>query len=410
MVASRRLQALPTYVFAELEAEAAGSEVLDLGRADSDGAVPEAAVDALSQAVALGAHHRYAPFAGLPELRRAIARWYAQRHGVALDPEREVLVTAGSKTPLFHAALAFCDPGDVALVPDPSLPTYRIGAYLAGAETVTLPLPAAAGHLPDLAAVPGAAARRTTLVFLNYPNNPTGAVAPQAFFAEAVAFARQHGALLCHDFSYGESGHGGYRAPSLLQSKGARDVAVEVISWSDAFGVPGWRLGAVVGAAGAVGALARVEGHAAAGVFPAVQRAGAILLDTLGRSSFLGTKAEAYRQRRDRMLAALAAAGWPTGAPRATPFLWIPCRPGMSSREEAAWILQRTGVLLTPGTGFGAGGEGFLRLSLAAAEPVLTEAAERLRRLGRPDQAGAGTAGAAPPRREHLSRALRGSL
>lgn len=415
MVASRRLHALPTYVFAELEAEAAqwraaGREVLDLGRADSDGAVPDAAVDALLRAVALGVYHRYAPFAGIPELRRAIAQWYADRHGVTLDPDREVLVTAGSKTPLFHAPLACCDPGDVVLVPDPSLPTYRIGAYLAGAETVTLPLPAASGHLPDLGAVPAAAARRTRLVFLNYPNNPTGAVAPPEFFAEAVAFARHHGALLCHDFSYGESGHGGYRPPSLLQAKGARDVAVEVLSWSDAFGVPGWRLGAVVGDAEAVGALARVEGHAAAGVFPAVQRAGSILLDTLGRSNFLADKGEAYRLRRDRMLAALAAAGWPTRTPRATPFLWIPCRSGTSSRQEAAWILERTGVLLTPGTGFGAGGEGFLRLSLAAAEPVLTEAAERLRRLGQTDQPEAGAAALNPPGREHLPQALRGSL
>lgn len=384
---SQRVGALPPYVFSELDARVAemrarGAEVLDLGRADPDHEVPPELVRALCTAVRSPAAHHYPPFAGVAPLRAAVARWYGERYGVRLDPDGEVLILAGSKEGLFHIAMAVCDPGDVALVPDPCFPAYRMGAYFAGAEVVSLPLRPESGYLPVLSAVPEALAQRARILFLNYPNNPTGAVAPPAFFAEAVAFARRYDLLLCHDLAYGESGYDGYRAPSVLQVEGARDVAVEFLSWSKAFCIPGWRLGAVVGCRQALSALLDLETQVGSGVFPAVQLAGAAALEDVAPSGFLTALNETYRVRRDRMGQALQQLGFAVRLPRATPFLWFPCPEGRPAREYAYWLLERCGVALAPGTGFGVGGEGFLRLSLTAATEDVEEAISRLRRLG----------------------------
>lgn len=388
MFASRRIQALPPYVFAALDARVAqlraeGHHVIDLGRADPDRDSPQAVVAALLRVAPLPENHHYPPFAGVPALRQAVARWYADRHGVEVDPEREVLVVGGAKEGLFHISLGVCDPGDVVLVPDPSFPAYRMGAYFAGAEVVSLPLRPERGYLPDLAAVPAAVAHRAKALFLNYPNNPTGAVAPRAFLAEAVAFARRHGILLCHDLAYGESGYGGYRAPSVLGVEEAKGVAVEFISWSKAFCMAGWRLGAAVGNAEALAALRQVESQVNTGVFAAVQAAGAAALEEVARSGFLNAVNDGYRARRDRLAAVLGELGLAVSRPRATPFLWVPCPDLRPSQEYAAWLLERTGIAVAPGSGFGAAGEGFLRVSLTAPEAEVEEAAERLRRLGR---------------------------
>ncbi len=387
MFASRRVSELPPYVFADLDARiseirARGGTVLDLGRADPDHEAPPELVRALCTAASAPSAHHYPPFGGLDELRRAVVAWYQDRHGVRLDPDGEVLVLAGSKEGLFHVSLAMCDPGDVALVPDPCFPAYRMGAYFAGAEVVSLPLRPEWGYLPSLTAVPEDLARRARILFLNYPNNPTGAVATASFFAEAVAFARRHDLLLCHDLAYGESGYDGYRAPSVLQVEGARDVALEFITWSKAFCIPGWRLGAAVGCRQAVAALRDLETQVGGGVFAAVQMAGAAALEDVARSGFLTAMNETYRVRRDRMTAALRELGFAAPRPRATPFLWFPCPDGRTAATYAAWLLGRCGVALAPGTGFGAGGEGYLRLSLTASTADVEETITRLRKVG----------------------------
>ncbi len=387
MFVSRRVNELPPYVFAALdgriaELRAQGRVVVDLGRADPDHAAPDAVVAAVIRASQIPEYHHYPPYAGMPTLRHAVARWYADRHGVSLDPETEILITGGAKEGLFHVAFGVCDPGDVALVPDPSFPAYRMGAYFAGAEVVSMPLRPERGYLPDLGTVTEAVARRARVMFLNYPNNPTGATASARFLGDAVAFARRHSILLCYDLTYGESGYDGYRAPSVLGVEGGRDVALEFISWSNAFCMPGWRLGAVVGNAAGIAALRHVETQVNTGVFPAVQIAGAAALDEAGHSGFLTAINESYRARRDRMVDVLTELGLQVRRPRATPFLWIPCPDARPSNEYAAWLLEETGVALAPGSGFGAGGEGFLRLSLTALAADVEEAGERLRRLG----------------------------
>jgi LL-diaminopimelate aminotransferase len=397
-------------VFAALDARLeairrSGARVVDLGRADPDPPVPEEAVAALCEAVRRPEAHRYPPFRGLRALREGVARWYRDRWGVRLDPETEVLVLAGSKAGLFHISLAVLDPGDVALVPDPCFPAYRMGAYFAGAEVVSLPLRREWGYLPRLGAVPVALARRARILFLNYPNNPTGAVAPEPFLREAVAFARRHGILLCHDLAYGETGYDGYQAPSVLAVEGARETAVEFVTWSKAFSMPGWRLGAAVGCRQALEALLALESHVGSGVFAAVQLGGLAALEAALPTGRLTAVREVYRFRRDRMVEALRELGFRVDRPAATPFLWFPCPGGQRSQDYAAWLLDRAGVALAPGAGFGVGGEGFLRLSLTASTDDLEEAVRRLRAVG-PRALALGPSGG--PASEGLDGAWRG--
>lgn len=387
MFGSRRVLALPPYIFETMEAEIAslrarGEDIIDLGRSDPDHLSPPAVVAAVQKAAERPETHHYPPYAGILELRRAIVHWYDDRHGVELDPEREVLILAGSKEGLFHLPLAVCDPGDVALIPDPSFPAYRVGAYLAGAEAVPLPLRAERGFLPDLTTVGLDVLRRARLLFLNYPNNPTGAVAPLSFFREAVAFARRYGLVICHDLAYGESGYEGYQAPSLLQADGAKDVAIESITWSKSFCMAGWRLGAVVGNAEVVSVLGRIQMQASSGVFAAIQHAGAVALEEVGPSGFLAANNFTYQSRRDRMIEALGSMGVALRRPWATPYLWLPVPPGVSCTEAARWLLREVGLALVPGVSFGTGGEGHLRLSLTASDRDIDEAANRLEGIG----------------------------
>ncbi len=387
MFTSRRAGELPPYVFSHIDStlrdlRAREAGVIDLGRADPDQPAPPSVVAELARSAARPEAHGYPPLPGLPRLRTAVARWYGQRHHVELDPDSEVLILLGSKEGLFHVPLAVCDPADVALVPDPGFPAYRVGAYFAGAEVVSMPLRAEQGYLPDLGSLAPEVLRRARILYLNYPHNPTGATAPLRFFSEAVALARRWGVLLCHDFAFGQSGYDGYRAPSILEVEGARECAVEMISWSKTFCMSGWRLGAAVGNASAIAALGEVESHIHSGVFAPIQVAGAVALEEVATSGFLVALNETYRARRDTMLAALHALGLQVRRSRATPFLWLGCPDGGPSAPYANWLLERTGIAVTPGAVFGAGGEGFLRLSLTAPTQQIEEAAERLRRLG----------------------------
>lgn len=384
---SRRFGELPPYIFGALEErlramEGEGRQVIDLGRADPDQPAPPEVVAALARSAARPEAHGYPPRRGLERLRGAISQWYAQRHHVRLDPDREVLAVLGSKAGIFHLPLATLDPGDVALVPDPAYPAYRMGAYLAGAEVVSLPLRPENGYLPDLAAIPAHVLRRARLIYLNYPHNPTGTTAPLGFLRAVVAFCQRHGLLLCHDFAFGESGYDGYRAPSILEVEGAHSCAVEFMSWSKTFCMSGWRLGAAVGNAEAIAALAQLESHVHSGVFAPVQIAGTVALEDVARTGFLVARNETYRARRDTVLAALRDVGVHCRRPWATPFLWFPCPDGGPALPYATWLLERAGLALAPGSAFGAAGEGFLRLSLTAATRRIDEAAERLRFLG----------------------------
>ena len=382
-VQSQRLQRVGAYLFADLDRRqevlvAKGVDVISLGTGDPDLPTPEHIVRALEEGARDPRTHRYPPYSGTGEFRKAVAQWYAWRFGVTLDPEREVLALIGSKEGLAHLPWATINPGDVTLVPDPGYPVYRSATIMAEGEPVAMPLLAARGFLPDFDAIPAEALHRARLLFLNYPNNPTGATADLEFFARAVAFARRHGLLLVHDNAYSEIAFDGYRPPSILQVDGARDVAIELHSLSKSYNMTGWRVGFAVGNAEAVGALGTVKTNVDSGVFRAVQHAAIAALT--GPQDVLAPTLATYRARRDRTVAALRAVGWQAPAPKATLYIWVPTPNGQSSVAFAADVLDRTGVVITPGIGYGPSGEGYVRLSLTTPDARLDEALARIRR------------------------------
>jgi LL-diaminopimelate aminotransferase len=336
-------------------------------------------VDTLYRSAQDPGKHSYAGYYGLPVLRRATASYYARRFGIELDPEQEIVILIGSKEGIFNVALAFIDPGDVALIPDPGYPTYALGVAMAGGEPVYLPLVAERGFLPDLSAVPDDALRRAKLLWLNYPNNPTAATASPDFMAEAVAFAREHDLLLCYDNPYCDVTFDGYVAPSILQLPGAKDVALEFNSLSKTYNMAGWRVGMAVGNAQAVDALARVKTNIDSGIFAPIQEAAAAAL--AADQSWLQERNAIYQARRDLVLQCLPAAGMSATAPLSTLYVWARVPPGERSAGFVQRVLQRTGVWLTPGTAFGAHGEGYVRISLTTPEARLREAADRLQQM-----------------------------
>lgn len=380
---SQRLRRIGAYMFADLDRkqealQARGVDVINLGVGDPDLPTPEHIVRALQEGARDPRTHRYPPYLGTGDFRQAVATWFAARFGVALDPGRQVLALIGSKEGLAHLPWATLNPGEAALVPDPGYPVYRSATIMAEGEPVPMPLRAEGGFLPDLEQIPSDVTRRARLLFLNYPNNPTGATADLEFFARAVAFARRHGLLLVHDNAYSEIAYDGYRPPSVLQVDGAMEVAIELHSLSKSFNMTGWRVGFAVGNAEAVGALGTVKTNVDSGVFRAVQQAAIAALT--GPQDVLAPTLAAYRARRDRLVAALRSVGWQPPAPRATLYVWMPTPGGQSSVAFAAEVLERTGVVITPGTGYGACGEGYVRLSLTTPDERLDEALARIRR------------------------------
>lgn len=377
---SRRIKNLPPYLFAELDRRvaakrASGVDVISLGIGDPDLPTPPHVVDALQAAVADPATHQYPAYEGSPAFRSSVAEWYGRRFGVALDPETEVLALIGSKEGLAHLSVAYVDPGDEALIPDPGYPVYGIGTALAGGVPVDLPLAAEDGFLPRLDAA--RVTPRTRLLWLNYPNNPTAAVADLDFFERAVAFARRNDILLCHDAAYSEITFDGYVAPSILQVPGARDVAIEFGSLSKTYNMTGWRLGFAAGNAQAIRALGTVKTNLDSGVFNAVQRAGVAALS--GPQDHVERMRTVYARRRDLVVAAFAEIGIEIAPPLGSIYVWLPVPAGRTSAGFATELLDEAGVVVAPGTGYGSRGEGFVRVSTSVPDDRLAEAMDRIR-------------------------------
>jgi LL-diaminopimelate aminotransferase len=378
---SKRLAALPTYPMAEIPAikrrlVQQGVDVIDVGAGDADFAPPEVAVDALSRALRDPAMSRYAFQMGLPAFREAAAAYMKRRFGARFDPFTELHPLIGSKEGIAHLAVAMLDPGDVAIVPEPGYAVYEGGTVLAGGEPYRFALTPRTNFLLELDELPPDVARRAKLVYLNYPNNPTAAIAPKDYLERTVAYCRQHGIVIAYDNPYCEITFDGYVAPSIFEIPGAREVAVEFHSLSKSFCMTGWRLAWAVGRPELIAALARVKNYVDTGAFLAVQAAGAAVLpqaETLSRGYM-----EQFRERRDGVLPVLRAQGFEPETPVATMYLWVPLPEGVESATFARRALTEEGVVTLPGTGFGAGGEGFFRIALTVGTPRLVEAAERL--------------------------------
>ena len=378
---ARRVESLPPYLFAELDKRVAakraeGADVISLGVGDPDLPTPAHVVEALRTAVQDPSTHRYPSYFGLPAFREAVADFYGRRFGVSLDPETQVQPLIGSKEGLAHVAVAFVDPGDETLVPDPGYPVYDIATRLAGGTSVFMPLTAATGFLPDFDATAASVTERTKMLWLNYPTNPTAAVADVGFFARAVAFARDHDLLLAHDAAYSEITFDGYVAPSVLQAPGAMDVALEFGSLSKTYNMTGWRIGYAVGNAEAIRALATVKTNVDSGIFDAVQRAGIAALN--GPQDHVARMCEIYRRRRDTVVDAFRAIGVELTPPRGSIYVWVPTPEGRTSADFATELLDRAAVVVAPGTGYGPHGEGFIRISLTVPDERLVEAMERV--------------------------------
>jgi LL-diaminopimelate aminotransferase len=378
---SRRLEAIPPYLFAELERKvadkrAAGVDVISLGIGDPDQPTPPRIVDAMVSAVRDPGTHQYPSNRGRAEFREAVAGFYSRRFGVEIDPGSQVIPAIGGKECIYNLNFAFLDPGDVALASDPGYPVYTGGPLLAGAEPVLLPLVPERGFAPDFDAIPAEALERARIVFINYPNNPTGAVVPDGVFEQVVAFARKHDLLVVHDNAYSELTFDGYVAPSFLATEGAMDVGVEVFSLSKAYNMTGWRCGAILGNEEAVSLYWRLKTNVDSGLFEAVQLAGAQALS--GPQDAVAEMSALYQRRRDLVLAALRDIGIEIEPPRGTIYVWAPVPAGHTSASFAEEVLERAAVVVSPGSAYGANGEGFFRISLTVPDERLTEAVERM--------------------------------
>ncbi len=380
---SQRLQNLPPYLFSEIDRQkklalAAGRDVINLGVGDPDRPTPKPIIDSLRKNAEIPAYHQYALDQGAPELRHSIARFINRRYGVELDPATEILPTIGSKEAIAHLPLAVINPGDLALIPDPRYPVYWSSTTFADGTPVVMPLRAENGFLPNLDQIPADTWKRTRLMFVNYPNNPTGAVAPRSFYERIVSLAHEFDFVLAVDAAYNEMY---YEQPpiSILEIPGAREVAIELHSLSKTFNMTGWRVGFAIGNPSIIAALAQVKSNADSGIFTAIQMASVTALDQY--ESLVPPIRELYRARRDAFIAALQKIGWNVTPPPATFYIWIPCPNGSKSMDLASRLLNEASVVVTPGVGFGAASEGYIRATLTVETPRLLEAAERIGKL-----------------------------
>ena len=387
MKLARRVESLPPYLFARIselvaEKQAQGVDVISLGIGDPDLPTPPHIIESLKRHADDAANHRYPESDGLPELRNAMAGWYERRHNVALDPATEIAPLIGSKEGIGHLPLCLIDPGDVALITDPGYPVYEAGTLFAGGETVKLPLREEDGWLPRLDDVPPGVAARARVLWLNYPNNPTGAVAGLEFFERAIAWARAHDVVIAHDLAYADVAFDGYVPPSMLEVAGARDVAIEFNSLSKTFNMTGWRVGMAVGNAVVIDALKRLKSNLDSGIPQAIQQMAITALE--GPLNAVEAHNEIYRARRDRTVEVLRSLGLHVHPPQASLYVWARLPEGeRSSASYAQRLVDETGVVVTPGLAYGEAGERYIRVSLTVADERLDEALRRLTQFAR---------------------------
>lgn len=384
MKLSARLDNIPPYLFAEVDRKIAekrsqGVDVISFGIGDPDVPTPHAVVDRLCVEAHRPENHRYPDYYGLEEFRRACCLWLGRRFGVAADPDTEILPVMGSKEGIAHIALAVLDPGDIALVPEPSYPVYAMGTLLAGASSHFLPIVEDKGFLPDLEAVPRDVLERARLLWLNYPNNPTGAVTDKDFFARAVEFCKENDIILAHDNAYSEITFDGYVAPSLFEVDGAKDVGIEFHSLSKTFNMTGWRVGFVCGNASVIEALGTVKTNIDSGIFNPVQIAAVEALGSCGNE--VERMVDLYTARRDLLVGSLRDLGWDAPSPKGSIYIWLPVPEGFDSVSFSTHVLDKAGVFFTPGVAYGPSGEGYVRLSLTQPDDRIREAVGRLQEV-----------------------------
>ncbi len=382
---AQRLSILPPYVFARLDelkarAREQGIDLIDLGMGNPDGAPPQPVIDAAIAALANPKNHGYPPFEGTASFRTAITNWYERCYGVNLDPDSEALPLIGSKEGLSHLALAYVDPGDVVLVPSPAYPAHFRGPLIAGGKLHPLILKPENDWLIDLSTIPEEVARQAKILYFNYPNNPTTATAPREFFEEIVAFAHRYQILLVHDLCYAELAFDGYQPTSLLEIPGAKEIGVEFHTLSKTYNMAGWRVGFVVGNSDIIQGLRTLKTNLDYGIFAVIQTAAETALQLPDK--YIKEVQERYRQRRDFLIRGLAELGWQVPPSKATMYLWVPTPVGMGSTEFALNVLQKTGVVVTPGNAFGEAGEGYVRISLITDCDRLGEVLRRFQQAG----------------------------
>ncbi|HWQ43580.1 MAG TPA: LL-diaminopimelate aminotransferase [Desulfosporosinus sp.] len=381
MEEAQRIQSLPPYLFARIdekiaEATAKGVDVISLGIGDPDLPTPDHIIDKLVEAARNPANHRYPSYVGMLEFRRAVAEWYKRRSNIELDPKKEVVTLIGSKEGIAHIAFCYLNPGDVALIPDPGYPVYGVGTLLAGGVPYIMPLKEENGFLPDLDLIPEEVARLAKLMFLNYPNNPTGAIADESFYLKVIAFAKKYDIIVCHDGPYSEIAFNGYKPLSFLEVAGAKEVGIEFHSMSKTYNMTGWRIGWAAGNARVIEALGRIKSNIDSGVFQAIQVAA--IEGLLGNQDIIQEIRKIYQERQDIVIEGLTALGWNVERPKATIYIWPRVPRGFTSTSFCELVLDKTGVVLTPGNGYGEYGEGYFRISLTINTKRLREALKRI--------------------------------
>jgi len=385
MRSAQRCKNLPVYLFEQLDKMKGavadrGIEIIDLAKGNPDRPTPEHIVRRAREAVSDTKNHRYSCTEGTPELRKACSEWYAKTFNVELDPETEVLSVIGSREGIAHLCMACLDPGDICLIPDPCYPTYQMGTILSEAVPHYLPLLEQNDFLPDFARVPDDIAEKAGLMFLNYPNNPTGGTADESFFEEAIDFAGRHDIILCHDLAYAQIGFDGYKPFSVLQFKAAKKVGIEFYSLSKTYNMAGWRIGFAVGNTEVIAALKRVKSNLDTGIFQAVQDA-AIEALTGPQDCVKGT-ARVYQRRRDILVDGLNGLGWKVTKPKGGMYVWAAVIKGYTSDEMTRILLEQCGVAVVPGSAYGKHGEGYLRMALVQSEEKMKEVVDRIRQAG----------------------------
>lgn len=381
---SKKLQSLPPYLFLEIDkakrkARQEGRDIIDLGIGDPDMATPWHIIEALYQAAQDPVSHRYALDQGMLALRSAISGWYKTRFNVQLDADNEVLPLIGSKEGIAHFPLAFLNTGDYALTPDPCYPPYKGGTILSGGRPYLMPLRQQNAFLPDLKIIPPHIRRKAKLIFINYPNNPTSAIAEKDFYREVIEFARKNKIIVISDLAYSEIAYDGYRPPSILEIEGAREIAVEFHSLSKTYNMTGWRIGWACGNPALISALAKIKSNIDSGVFSAIQSAGIAALE--GPDDHIENMRELYQQRRDTLINGLNSLGWQADFPKATFYVWLRVPKNKNSIKFAAFLLERADIVVTPGVGFGKYGEGYIRLALTVSKEKINEAIQRLKKI-----------------------------